>query len=87
MKPKRINAWGMASIVALSFGFLSDWIYPESPEHFEIKRFALCFIPQLAALICGFLAAMRGSGRWLVVVMLSAIQALVCITGSLVGDF
>jgi hypothetical protein len=76
VKPRRINAWGLASVVAVSLGFLDDLTCPGSPNRFAIASLASCAILQLAAIMCGMIAALRGSGWWLAIVLLSGLMAL-----------
>jgi hypothetical protein len=87
MKEGAIN-WGIASVIIFLLGYLFGPGVAEriAPHHDDIRRFAVCFTPQVVALVCAIVAARRGSMWWAVMVAISVWMAIVCFVAGLVGD-
>jgi hypothetical protein len=89
MKRFAVNKWGIASVLL----FVGDYMRSEYNFHLadvgkeplwsRTTNYEICFVTQLAAVICGIIATRRGSIWWLPWVMLPAWGMFVCFLGDL----
>jgi hypothetical protein len=87
--PKRISAWGVASIVLLvvgrGFGEYNLYLYDQTGRPSVPFAFAnqICVVVLLAAVVCGVMAMRRGSKWWALTVAPALLFAVVYYFGDL----
>jgi len=89
MKRFAVNKWGMASVLL----FVADYIRAEynfsladagkEPLWSRATEYQICFVTQVAAVVCAIIATRRGSIWWLPWLALPAWMALGCFFGDL----